>query len=147
MAPTPAPIGCYLSKLAVILAFSTLVAGCGMAGPGVARVMPAPEAGIDHKTTYDSRWVTPREPDAINSLNQQKDLSVDISERKLGVRYLDEDSKIGDKTVPAHEKRQRDREDARRKAWQARMGLKTIKTDDKTDKDAKKSATRPRDNE
>jgi hypothetical protein len=107
-----------------------------MSGPGVARVMPAPEPGVEHKTTYDSRWVTPREPDAINSLNQQKDLSVDISERKLGVRYLDEDSKIGGKTVPAHEKRQHDREEARRKAWQARMGIKTVK-DEQEKRDGK----------
>jgi hypothetical protein len=127
--PTPAPTGCSLSKLAVILAFAVLVAGCGMAGPGVARSQPAPPPGTERETFYDSRWVKPREPDAINTLNPQKDLSVNISERKLGVRYLDENSKIGDKTVPAYEKRQHDREKARRKAWQARMGLKTVKSE------------------
>jgi hypothetical protein len=116
-----------LTKLAVILAFSALAAGCGMAGPGVARSQPAPAPGVERETFYDSSWVTPREPDAINTLNQQKDLSADISDRELGVRYFDEDSKIGDKHVPAYEKRQHDREEARRKAWRARMGLKTIK--------------------
>jgi hypothetical protein len=136
MFPSPAPTGLSLTKFVAILAFALLAAGCGMSGPGVARVMPAPAPGVEHKTTYDSRWVTPREPDAINTLNQQKDLSADISDRKLGVRYLDEDSKIGDKTVPAWEKRQHDREEARRKAWQARMGLKNVK-DEQEERDSK----------
>jgi hypothetical protein len=116
-----------LTKLAAIFAFGVLLAGCGMAGPGIARSQPAPAAGVEHETTYDSSWVKPHEPDAINTLNPQKELSADISKRQLGVRYFDEDTKIGEKHVPAYEKRQQEREEARRKAWQARTGLKTIK--------------------
>lgn len=116
-----------MSKLLIIVAFSALAAGCGMAGPGVARSQPAPAPGVERETFYDSSWVTPHEPDAINTLDHKRELSVNISEHKLGVRNLDENTKIGDRVVPAYEKRQHDREEARRKAWRARMGLKTIK--------------------
>jgi len=98
-----------------------------MSGPGVARVQPAPAPGVERETTYDSSWVTPREPDALNTLDHKRELSVNVGERELGVRYLDEDTKIGDKHVPAYEKRQHEREKARRDAWRARTGLKTIK--------------------
>jgi hypothetical protein len=123
--------------------FSALAAGCGMAGPGVARSQPAPAPGVEHETFYDSSWVTPREPDAINTLNPQNEWSVDISKRELGVRYLDEDTKIGEKHVPAYEKRQQEREEARRKAWRARTGLKTMK-DEQAEREGK-SEDKPKD--
>ncbi|MCB9894082.1 MAG: hypothetical protein H6839_06530 [Planctomycetes bacterium] len=82
-------------------------------------------------TTYNSKWVNTAEPDAINTLERKGELSVDISERQIGVRYLDEDSMIGDKYEPAYQKRQREREEARRKAWKEKMGLKTIKDEQK----------------
>ncbi|MCA8914060.1 MAG: hypothetical protein KDB90_01510 [Planctomycetes bacterium] len=102
-----------------------------MASPGVAHLGPPLTAEQQLNTTYNSKWVNTAEPDAINSLERKGDLSVDISERQIGVRYLDEDSMIGDKYEPAYLKRQREREEARRKAWKTRMGLKTIKDEEK----------------
>lgn len=131
MSPREPRTGCVLRNLALLIAFSALAAGCNMSGPGVARLGPPQQAGTEHETTYDSSWVNKAKPDAINTLDNNQQLSVDISERQLGVRYLDEDSKIGDKYEPAYEKRQREREEARKEAWRKRMGLKTIKDEQK----------------
>lgn len=113
------------------MVFSALAAGCNMSGPGVARLGSPQQPGTEHETTYDSSWVNKAKPDAINTLDNDQQLSVDLTERKLGVRYLDEDSKIGDKYEPAWEKRQREREEARKEAWRKRGGIKTIKDEQK----------------
>ncbi|MCB9932568.1 MAG: hypothetical protein H6841_04010 [Planctomycetes bacterium] len=124
-------IGPALRKIALVLVISAFAAGCNMSGPGVARLGAPQQPGTEHETTYDSSWVNKDKPDAINTLDHDQELSVDISERQVGVRYLDEDSKIGDKYEPAYMKRQREREEARREAWRKRMGLKTIKDEQK----------------
>lgn len=97
-----------------------------MSGPGVARVGELPRQGAPVDTTYNSDWVNRGEPDAINSIEPQGELSADLSEREIGVRYLDEDSMIGDEYEPKYLQRQRERQEARRKAWREKMGLKTI---------------------
>ena len=98
-----------------------------MSGPGVARVGELPPQGVPLDTTYESDWVNRGEPDIINSIEPRGDLSADLSEREIGVRYLDEDSQLGDTYEPKYLQRQRERQEARRKAWREKMGLKTIK--------------------
>ncbi len=123
--------GFVLRKFALLIGFSLFAAGCNMSGPGVARLGAPQQPGTEHETTYDSSWVNKAKPDATNTLDNGQELSVDISERQLGVRYLDEDSRIGDQYEPAHKKRQREREEARREAWRKRMGIKNIKDEQK----------------
>ena len=88
------------------------------------------QPGDEMNTTYNSNWVN-QEPDVINTLDENRELSIDLSTRELGVRYLDEDAQVGDKHEPLYLKRQREREEARRKAWRAKMGLKTIKDEER----------------
>jgi hypothetical protein len=116
-----------LRKLALLIAFSVFAAGCHMSAPGVARLGAPQQPGTEHETTYDSSWVNKDKPDAINTLDNNQELSVDISERQLGVRYFDEDSSIGEGNERAFEKRQRERKEARQEAWRKRGGIKTIK--------------------
>lgn len=119
-----------MRNLAILVLFGAFVAGCNMSGPGVARVGELPPAGVPVETTYNSEWVNRGEPDIINSIERSGELSADLSEREIGVRYLDEDSTIGDEYEPKYLQRQRERQEARRKAWREKMGLKTIKDEE-----------------
>lgn len=107
-----------------------LLAGCNMSGPGVARLGELPPQGVPQETTYNSKWVNTGAPDPIDSLERKGDLSADLSQREIGVRYVDEDSIVGDEYEPKYLQRQRERKEARQKAWRERMGLKTIKDEE-----------------
>jgi hypothetical protein len=120
-----------LRYLACLMLLSVFVAGCNMSAPGVARVGAPLPAGEQANTTYNSDWVNRGPADSVNGLNGEQHMSVDISERKLGTRYhMDEEARIGADGVrynePAHEKRQRERQEARRAVWRERMGFKTM---------------------
>jgi len=97
-----------------------MLAGCGMAAPGVARV-GAPY-GPGHQTTYNSDWVNkPKDP--LDTLDHEHmSLGADLSQREFGVSYWDEDPETG-RRVPGYQRRQQERQEARRAAWRARMGL------------------------
>jgi len=123
-----------LHKLIAIAAFGVLLAGCNMAGPGVMRVQPLEEPGQEHETTYNSEWVNKKAPDPVNTLDNKGELSVDLSERELGVRYMGEESMLGKKDVEyesAADKRRRERVETRRAAWNKRMGIKTMNDEQK----------------
>jgi hypothetical protein len=121
------PRGGIILRLSVLVLAFICLAGCNMSGPGVARVGAPPAAGAPVNTSYNSDWVNRGEPDPIHSIDRHGELSVDIQNRELGVRYFDENSQIGDAHEPAHLKRQRERQEARRNAWRERMGLKNIR--------------------
>lgn len=131
-------IGCSLRKLCAILGFAVLLAGCNMSGPGVMRVQPMQQPGQEYETTYNSEWVNKKAPDPLGELNGGRELSIDISERELGARYMDEDRLVGTNEVryqSAAEKRQAERRNARREAWRTRMGIKTV-TDEQKERDS-----------
>ena len=114
----------------MIVSFAALLAGCNMSGPGVARVGALPAQGAPVETTYNSDWVNRGEPDPVHSIERKGELSIDLSEREIGVRYLDEDTQIGDPYEPKYLQRQRERKEARQKALRERLGLKTIKDEE-----------------
>ena len=106
-----------------------------MSAPGVARVGAPLPAGEQTNTTYNSDWVNRGPANAVNGLNGEQQMSVDISERKLGTRYnMDESARIGADGVryseSAQEKRQRERQEARRTVWRERMGIKTMRDEE-----------------
>lgn len=111
--------------------FSALLAGCGMAGPGVASLQPsgAYHEEVTQDTLYNNDWTNGPQATSVDSLDADRPLSVDISERELGVTTLDEETRIGQKKrrEPAHLKRQRERREARRAVWRERMGITNIK--------------------
>lgn len=118
-----------MHKLLVIAVFSVLLAGCNMSGPGVARVQPMQQPGEEYETTYNSEWVNKKAPDPLGTLDNDRKLSIDLSEREMGVRYLNEDTMIGDKEMKYEtrsDKRIRERRETRREAWRGRMGIKTM---------------------
>jgi hypothetical protein len=108
-----------------------LLAGCAMSGPGVASVQPQGSYYEEQNkgSVYNDDWTNKPEPTSIDHLdsNAGGELSADISERELGVRYMDEDTMLGDEYTPAYKKRQQERRDARRAEWKKRMGYTTIK--------------------
>lgn len=109
-----------------------------MASPGVASLGGTSTPGQAQPTMYNSDWVR-KEPDAVDKLGGaagNQHLSVDVSERELGVRYMDEKSEIGDTGKRGYEIRQAERREARQKAWGQRMGLKNIK-DEQAEREGK----------
>lgn len=126
----PGP-GASLRVLIPAFIVGVFLAGCNMSGPGVARVGALPAQGAPLNTTYNSEWVNRGDPDPINSIERKGKLSADLSERELGVRYFDENSEIGDTREPMYLKRQRERQEARQAAWREKMGLKTIRDEQK----------------
>jgi hypothetical protein len=122
-----------LYKLFALTAFTVLLAGCSMAGPGVVAAHPPYEVGQDHETTYNSEWVN-KKADPVNTLDNDRELSVDLTERELGVHYMGEDSMLGKKDTKyesAADKRRRERVEARRAVWHKRMGIKTMNEEEK----------------
>lgn len=111
-----------------------------MASPGVASLGGSTTTpGQSQPTMYNSDWVR-KEPDAVDRMGHgtsKQHLGVDISERQLGVRYMDEDSEIGNTTPRGYEIRQAERREARQKAWSNRMGLKNLK-DEQAEREAAK---------
>ena len=84
-----------MRRLVPILAFAVLAAGCNMAGPGVQHLGSEMTAEQQQHTTYNSKWVNTAEPDVINTLDRKGELSTDISDRQLGVRYVMEGLALG----------------------------------------------------
>lgn len=86
-------------------------------------------------TMFDDEWTNKPGPTSIDHLdyNAGGELSADMSERELGVRYFDDDSRIDDEYVPAYQKRQQERREARRAEWRDRMGISNIKDENTKD--------------
>ncbi|MCC6463838.1 MAG: hypothetical protein IT463_00705 [Planctomycetes bacterium] len=116
-----------------------VLGGCSMSGPGIARIQPQPAPGTLQKTTYNSDWVSrPKDPvDSLDTMGATQ-LSVDLSKRELGANYLDPEVREG-RYVDAAEKRQMERQAARKAAWRARMGLTNIKDE----QEAREAGSKP----
>lgn len=100
-----------------------------MAAPGVAS-LSAPPAPGERQTTYDNSWVN-QPPDPM-SLNENPQLSVDISERKLGASpWFDNDGNPTPPRQAGHLQRQQERQAARKAEMRKRMGLANIKDEQK----------------
>ncbi|MCF6228772.1 MAG: hypothetical protein L3J82_08960, partial [Planctomycetes bacterium] len=74
-----------MTRIILLSALFVLLAGCSMAGPGIAQLGAAPTAANAHETAYNSQWVNQNDS-AIHDLENSQHLSVDISEHKLGIR-------------------------------------------------------------
>lgn len=104
-----------------------MLTGCAMAGPGVASVS---DPGM-RATTYDNSWVNKPE-DETGKLNDNPQLSADISERELGVSaWFDNDGSPTTPRQPGYILRQQERQAERRAAMKARMGISNIKDEQK----------------
>lgn len=120
--------------LVLILA---LIAGCSMAAPGVASISAPPPPG-GRKTTYDNSWVN-QPPNPTDNLPENQHMSVDISERELGDPWwIDEDGNKKPRRKPGYEERQEKRQAERRAVIKERMGIKTMKDEQKEREEAGK---------
>lgn len=119
-------MGFHLIKLALLSMFAML-AGCAMAGPGVGSISN-PGA---RPTTYDNSWVNKPENET-GKLNDNPQLSADISERELGVSaWFDNDGSPTTPRQPGYIQRQQERQAERRAAMKERMGITNIKDEQK----------------
>lgn len=105
--------------------------GCGMSGPGIARVQGAPPQGYIEPARVDGvhpdkSWVNPH-PQHNAAIKPH--LSEDISERKLGEKPMSKDLTVDSEGRPLQgaEARQELRRQARMAEWKARMGLQSSK--------------------
>jgi hypothetical protein len=120
-----------IASIAAILLTLVFSVGCGMSGPGIARVQGAPPAGqvdpphIDG-VTPDKSWVSPY-PQHNAALAPH--LSEDISKRKLGEKPLSKDMTVDSEghQLQGAEARQEERRQARITEWRQRMGLQSSK--------------------
>ncbi|MDC1142889.1 hypothetical protein OAU50_07330 [Planctomycetota bacterium] len=113
-----------MSRFFIAISFTAFLAGCGMAGPGVAQVGPQPS--YDSKTTFNSDWVKlDKNP---NELDHEPYMGIDISEHKIGIRNRAEDLEDGaDPYTPGWKRRQNKRRDARRAELKKKGGIVTMK--------------------
>lgn len=114
--------------LFIALTFSV---GCGMSGPGIARVQAPPPQGEPQPARVegihpDKSWVNPYPQ---QEAAHKPHMSVDISERKLGERPMSKDLTVDGEGRPLQgaEARQELRRQARMAEWKARMGLQSSK--------------------
>ena len=105
--------------------------GCGMSGPGIARVQGAPPQGYIEPARVDGvhpdkSWVKPH-PQHNAAIKPH--LSEDISERKLGEKPMSKDLTVDSEVrqLQGAEARQEVRRQARMAEWKARMGMQSSK--------------------
>jgi hypothetical protein len=110
-------------RVLLIIPFCLLAAACGMAGPGIGG---GPNTGPG-PTWFNNSWVTNQELEP-NQLNENPQLSVDISERQLGVpAWFENDGDISKRRQPGYVQRQQERQAERRAIMRERMGLSNIR--------------------
>lgn len=122
--------------LALLCLFPALYGvGCGMSGPGIARVQAPPPEGQRSPSNVpgiypDKSWVNPY-PGQVDP--NKPHLSVDISERKLGERAISRDLTVDSegRELTGAEARQEKRRQARQAELKQRMGLGNSKPDGK----------------
>ncbi|MEE9312032.1 MAG: hypothetical protein V3V10_06415 [Planctomycetota bacterium] len=123
-----------MTRIILFSALFVLLAGCSMAGPGIAQVGSAPTAGNVEQTTYNSQWVN-QEDSAIHDLENTQHMSVDISNHKLGIRNradrTDGEGEITRGYVPAWKKRQNARKAARKAERKSKGGITTMPEEQK----------------
>lgn len=117
-------------RIILLSALFVLLAGCSMAGPGIAQLGAAPTAGNAHETIYNSQWVK-KDDSAIHDLDNSQHLSVDISEHQLGIRNRAGDGEVTGSYVPAWKQRQNARKAARQAEWKSKGGITTIREEQK----------------
>lgn len=120
-----------IASIVCILLALVFSVGCGMSGPGIARVQGAPPAGAVEPARVegihpDKSWVNPY-PQHNAALKPH--LSEDISERKLGEKPMSKDLTVDSegRELQGAEARQEARRQARNAEWKARMGLQSSK--------------------
>ncbi len=120
-----------IASIACILLTLIFSVGCGMSGPGIARVQGAPPSGAVEPAKIpgvqpDKSWVNPY-PQHNAALKPH--LSEDISERKLGEKPLSKDLTVDaeGRELQGAEARQEARRQARLTEWRLRMGLGSSK--------------------